>query len=200
MADTGAPWNIPFVTPTDNPRVFPAADEAQALAIAAGLDAAGGLVEVKTAILTTTQSNSTAAAGNFTITGLSITHEVADPANRLIILASVGVAASTAQEGNVGIAVYQDGTAIGVGTSTGSNRVPVMAGGSVSGATGNFVVTMPSGHFVHTPGAGSKVYTLRALNNRNATQTIYINRAEADLDQQFFTRGISSLTIMEVKV
>jgi hypothetical protein len=27
MADTGAPLNIPFVTPTDNPRVYPASSE-----------------------------------------------------------------------------------------------------------------------------------------------------------------------------
>ena len=41
MADTGAPWNIPFVEPTDLVRDYPAADEAQALAVAAGLSAAG---------------------------------------------------------------------------------------------------------------------------------------------------------------
>jgi hypothetical protein len=41
MPDTGPPWNIPYVEPTDNPRVYPAASEDLAEAIADGLDAAG---------------------------------------------------------------------------------------------------------------------------------------------------------------
>ena len=40
MADTGAPHFIPYVEPTDLVREYPAADEAQALAGAAGLTAA----------------------------------------------------------------------------------------------------------------------------------------------------------------
>ena len=40
MADTGAPWNIPYVEPSDLVRDYPAADEAQANAIAAALSAA----------------------------------------------------------------------------------------------------------------------------------------------------------------
>jgi hypothetical protein len=40
MPDTGAPWNIPYVEPADLVRDYPAADEAQALAIAAGLSSA----------------------------------------------------------------------------------------------------------------------------------------------------------------
>lgn len=41
MADTGAPWNIPYIEPSDIVRDYPAADEAQALAIAAALSGAG---------------------------------------------------------------------------------------------------------------------------------------------------------------
>ena len=44
MADTGAPWNIPYVEPTDLVRDYPAADEAQALAVA------GHLTDLDTAI------------------------------------------------------------------------------------------------------------------------------------------------------
>lgn len=41
MADTGAPWNIPYVEPADLVRNYPAANELMADAIAAGLSAAG---------------------------------------------------------------------------------------------------------------------------------------------------------------
>jgi hypothetical protein len=44
MADTGAPWNIPYATPTDLVRGYPAVDEAQALAVASGLTSAFQLV------------------------------------------------------------------------------------------------------------------------------------------------------------
>jgi hypothetical protein len=44
MPDTGAPFNIPYVSPTSLVRDYPAADEAQALAIASGLTSALQLV------------------------------------------------------------------------------------------------------------------------------------------------------------
>ena len=165
----------------------------------ADVDAAGGLVAVKTVLKTDTQvQSSVAARADFTITGMTITHEVADPANRLILMAYVGVAGSTRQLGNVGIALYDGTNLIGIGDAGASSQTRVAAGGRVSVDGGTRIVTMPSIHLVHTPGAGSKTYELRAINIGADPETLYINRSENDGSAE--SRGSSSFTLMEVKV
>jgi hypothetical protein len=200
VPDTGAPWNIPYVEPTDNPRVYPAASEDLADAIALGLSAAGGLVAVKHALFTGTQSNSTAGGANFAVTDLSITHTLADATNKLIISAYFGAAASTQQQGTVGIAVADDGSLINVGDATGT-VTRVSAGGTVARNTGDRVTTMPSITFVYEPGdTASHTYTVRAINIDGNTRTLYINRTEnADTDASI-QRASSGLVIQEVKV
>ena len=200
MPDTGAPWNIPYVENADLVRDWPADSLLVANAVAAGLSAAGGLVEVKTAIYTGVQSASVTAGSNVAVTNVSITHEVADAANTLIISGFIGTAASSENQGNVGIAVDDGSGLIGVGGAAGS-RTRVTAGGYVAPSGDTFVVTMPSFTFLHTPGAGSKTYTLRAVNISSSTRTIYINQSAVDAtDAASRPRGVSSLVIQEVKV
>ena len=200
MPDTGAPWNIPYVENADLVRDWPADSLLVANAVASGLTAAGGLVEVKSAIFTGTQTNSTAAGANFAVTDLSITHEVADAANKLIISAFLGAAGNSQnQRGNVGIAINDGTSLIGIGAADGS-RTRVGAGGFTSLDAQNRNVTMPSVTFVHTPGAGSKTYTVRAINIATSTGTIYINRSEVDNNGSDSSRAVSSLVIQEVKV
>ena len=201
MADTGAPWNIPFVEPTDLVRDYPAADEAQALAVAAGLSAAGGLVAVKSAIFTGTQTASVTASSNVAVTDLTITHAVADASNKLIISAFLGAAASSDGSGLVGIAVHNGTDLIAIADADGS-RTRVTAGGRVVFAdVGSQVVTMPSVTFVHTPNTtDSRTYTVRAINIRGETRTLFINRSEEDGNNANRSRAVSSLVIQEVKV
>ena len=199
MADTGAPHFIPYVEPTDLVREYPAADEASAFAVAAALDAAGGLVAVKSAIFTGTQVASVTAGENLTVTDLTITHEVADPANKLIISAFIGAAASSVGVGNVGLAVHDGTGLIAIGDADGS-RTRLTAGGYLSDAPGSLIATMPSVTFVHIPGSGSKTYTVRAINIRTSTETLYINRPENNDNNLNRARAVSSLVIQEVKV
>ena len=200
MPDTGAPWNIPYVASTDLVSDWPTDSQDLADAIADGLDAAGGLVAVKHALFTGTQTNSTASGANFAVTDLSITHTLADASNKLIISAYFGAAANSQGYGNVGIAVADDGTLIGIGDAA-SSRTRVGAGGRVSDGTQTYLVTMPSVTFVYEPGdTNSHTYTVRAINIQSITQTIYINRFENDFDNGQFARAVSSLTLMEVKV
>jgi len=165
----------------------------------AGLSGFGGLVAVKSAIFTGTQTNSTASGANFAVTDLSITHEVADAANKLIISAFIGaMAASDDTNYATGIAIDDGSGLITVGASPG-NRVAVSAGGRLAGI-GGLAVLMPSIQFVHTPGAGSKTYTVRAVNVQTATRTIYVNRDRTDSNTAESPRAVSSLVIQEVKV
>jgi hypothetical protein len=201
MPDTGAPWNIPYVENADLVSDWPADSLLVANAVAAGLSAAGGLVEVKHALFTGTQTNSTASGANFSVTSLSITHTLADTSNKLILMGYVGVGASSSQLGSVGIAFADDGTPIGVGTPDPS-RTSVGAGGRVTTATNNTITTMPSIHLVYTPSnpADAHTYTLEAFNMDPSTRTIYINRTESDTSAADRGRGVSVLTLMEVQV
>jgi len=199
MPDTGAPWNIPYVASTDLVSDWPADSLALANAIDAGLDAAGGLVDVKSALFTGTQSNSTAAGANFAVTDLSITHTLSDASNKLIISAYLGAAATTEQYGNVGLAVADDGTLFGIGDAA-SNRTRVGAGGQVDDQGTTALVTMPSVTLVYEPGdTASHTYTVRAINMSASTQTLYINRSQDDNDAATRPRASSSFVIQEVK-
>ena len=164
----------------------------------ADVDAAGGLVAVKSAIFTGTQTQSLAAGANVAVTGLSITHEVADPANKLIISANIGVAADSNGLGLCGLAVSDGTNFIGVGDAEGV-RARVSSSGRTGGSS-TLVSNTPSVTFVHTPGAGSKTYTVRAVGLFVVTSTVFINRTQGDGNDVGNPRGVSSLVIQEVKV
>ena len=200
MPDTGAPWNIPYVENADLVSDWPADSLLVANAVAAGLSAAVGLVAVKHALFTGTQTNSTAAGANFAVTDLSITHTLAGAANKLIISAYFRAAANSNDLALVGIAVADDGTLIGIGDAAGS-RTRVGAGGRVTASGDAYTNTMPSVTFVYEPGdTASHTYTVRAINIESATRTLYINRSEGDDDGASFPRASSGFVIQEVKV
>jgi len=204
MADTtGAPWNLPYPEDTDLVRDGASDIEALAVATAAGLSVAGGLVAVKHALFTGTQSASVTASSNVAVTNLTITHTVADASNKLIISAYLGAAATSDGRGTVGIAVQDDTTLIAVGNADGV-RVQVGAGGQIAdrdGTDANRLVTMPSVTFVYEPGdTNSHTYTVRAVNIASVTRTLLINRSEVDSDSAFLPRASSGFVIQEVKV
>jgi hypothetical protein len=199
MPDTGAPWNIPYVAPSDLVRDYPSDSEDLAEAIADGLDAAGGLVAVKHALFTGTQTNSTAGGANFAVTDLSITHTLASATNRLIISAYFGIVSSSSQAASVGLAVADDGTLLALGDASGSKAR--VASGSRVPAFSNQNQSSTSLSFVYEPGdAVAHTYTVRAININDGTSTIYINRSEATTDDERFARGSSGLVIQEVRV
>ena len=63
MPDTGAPWNIPYVAGTDLVADWPTDSQTLAEAIADGLDAAGGIVQVVQTVKSDYFSASVAAGG-----------------------------------------------------------------------------------------------------------------------------------------
>jgi hypothetical protein len=159
----------------------------------------GTIVDVKSAIFTGTQTNSTAAGGSFAITGLSISHAVASASNLLIISGFVGAAGESLGFGAVGIAVFDGTDFIATGASPGS-RTAVTAGAATTGtADVNVVASNPAFTIVHAPGAGSKTYSLHAFNAQTSTQTVSINRQPNDNNAANRVRTVSSLVIQEVQ-
>jgi hypothetical protein len=166
----------------------------------ADVDAAGGLVAVKHALFTGTQTNSTAASANFAVTNLSITHTLADASNKLIISAYLGAAGSSRGIGSVGIGVADNGTLIAIGDADGT-RTQVGSGGSLDSTANNEIVAQPSVTFVYEPGdTSAHTFTVRAININSASRTVFVNRTELDFPNESTPRATSALVIQEVKV
>ena len=201
MADTGAPWNIPYAEPTDLVRDWPALSEDVAEAVADGLDAAGGLVEVKSVLKTDTFTASLGAGASTDITGLTITHALADAAHKLVIIANIGAFGNSRERGQAAMSVARDGTLLAVGASPGSRLAASTADGAYGVSASQSLTNPLSLHFVYSPpDATSAVYTLRAQNFSSDTRTVYVNRSQVDTNDLNHARTVSSLTIMEIKV
>jgi len=167
--------------------------------IQSAIDGAGGLVAVKHALFTGTQSVSTAPGANFAVTNLSITHAMADANNRLIMSVYLGAADSEGR-GAVGIAVMDGASFINVGNAVGS-RSRVTAGGIITAGSNTEVSGNPSFLLVHQPpDTTSRTYTVRAINVRSSTETVSINRNRNDSNSVGAPRTTSAFVIMEVKV
>ncbi len=199
--DDSAARGSAIPTPSEGMTTYLKSDDAVEFFDGSQFRRVGGLVDVQSVLKTDTfTASSIAAEGNVAVTGLSITHTLSNASNKLLIMAHFGVAGTTGQTGAVGIAVADDGTLIGIGTSVGS-RTAVAAGAESSSGTGNRVATNPHINLVYAPGdTASHTYTLRAINISSISRNLFINRTEADNDSAGLPRGVSSLTIQEVAV
>jgi len=200
MADTGAPWFIPYVEPGDLVRDYPAASEALGTAIAAGLSgAAVGVVAVESVLKTDTFSASVAAGAAVSVTDLDITYTLSDATNQLLILANFN-ANNGGGRGAVGLQVVDGSTPIAVGDVAG-NRPSVTAGGETSTTANSSIVISPAVQFLYSPGdTVAHTYTVQAININTGTQTLFVNRTSIDSNDKRNPRGASSLTLMEIKV
>jgi hypothetical protein len=161
----------------------------------------GSVIAVKDAIFTGIQDASVAASANVAVTNLSITHTMQNASNKLIISAYFGAAGSSEGKAQVGIAVADDGTLIGIGDAAGVRTRTGAAGGPTSATSGVFVVATPSVMFVYAPGdTASHTFTVRAINVEAVTRTLFINRMESDIDDAGRPRAASALVIQEVAV
>jgi hypothetical protein len=193
MADTGAPWNIPYVTPTDNPRVFPAADEAQALAIAAGLSSASVIGQIIQTVKDDTFS--TTSADFVDVTGLTSTITPSSATNKVLIIASVASWDQVSVQRS-GWTVTQGTTNLVVPDSPGS-RVAVANWISSSGQSGE-QVSMNTFVLLHSPASTSATeYRIRARTESTAT-TFFCNRTANDTNSAGNARPVSTLTLIEV--
>jgi hypothetical protein len=196
MPDTGAPWNIPYVAPSDLVRDYPSDSEDLADAIADGLDAAGGLVAVETTTKTDTFTTSNSAYT--TVTGLSVTITPKNANNRLIVQASVAAAPSgtSAADRSRFLSIFRDGTNLAVPTSPGSRTPTIYLQRSLADldmVTATFMFVVPATNISAT------TFDVRVA--APGTGDFNVNRGSfTDTDNTFHGRGVSTLTVMEVKV
>jgi hypothetical protein len=195
MPDTGAPWNIPYVEPADLVRDYPAADEAQALAIAAGLSAASVISQVVSTTKTDTFSASVAVGAlSGDVTGLTATITPATNTNKVLVIAQVVVSNSQGNEGTF-VTLYRGSTAIAIGDADGS-RQRVSAGGLDISTR---AVTTATVVFLDSPATTeATTYAVRISHTVNGTATVYVNRANTDADTSRTGRTVSTLAAIEV--
>jgi hypothetical protein len=196
MADTGAPWNIPYVEPADLVRDYPAADEAQALAIAAGLSDASIVKQVVTTTKTDTFS-ATNTNAFVDVTGLSVTITCQSTSSRVVVVASVPVSSSNTVESG-GLTITDSADTVLINPDSPGSRSPSFMLRTGLGTTS---MTTETFLFVHTPGVTTAfTYKVRALfsNSGGGGGSIFVNRSSDDTNAFTRGRGIATITAIEV--
>jgi len=187
VADTGAPWNIPFAEPTDLVRDWPQLSEDVADAVAAGLTAAGNpgigsnvVQAVKTDHFTTTSSTLT------DLTGLTVTITPSNDTAKILLVASINFSHSVTNE-LFGFQFVRGSTNIGVGTGGSLSNLTFAA--QNASATAQFVAA-----FVLLDSPAVDTATTYKMQARTVGGTLTVNRA----GNNTLTGSISSLTAIEV--
>jgi hypothetical protein len=114
MPDTGAPWNIPYVDPTDLVRDYPQASEDLADAVAAGLTAAGnagiGSNVVQTYRITTF---STASTSYVDITDFDVTITPSSNTSKVLLIVTGALGHSGTDVNQARVQFVRGSTVIG---------------------------------------------------------------------------------------
>ena len=184
MADTGAPHFIPYVEPTDLVREYPAADEASAFAVAAGLDAAGGLVAVHSAFKSDVFSWTS--SGLTDVPDLTLTFTPASADHRMLVFWNVPIAQSGDDGNNVRMHVLRN--SVQPFQSDGADGWTAIT--TSEGLTDTLYKT---GSGIDTPNTTAAL-TYKIQVSR-AVGTGYVGRGRT-----FPGQNVSSLLVMEVKV
>jgi hypothetical protein len=196
MPDTGPPWNIPYVEPTDNPRVYPAASEDLAEAIADGLDAAGNAGIGSNVVQTVkTDTFSTSSTSFVTVTGLSVTITPTSATSKILVVGQIG--AGSGNDNDVApVKITRGATDIYVGDAA-STRIQGVFGGRSPLNSGGWLNSY-SIVFLDSPDTTSPVTYNVVTRSTAGGFTSFINRSGADTDG-VSVRGASSITVIEVE-
>ena len=193
MADTGAPWNLPYPLPTDLVRDGADAIKDLAEATAAGLDAAGNpgigsnvVQTVKTDTFTTTSSSFTE------VTGLTATITPSSNTSKILLLASFTMFATA--DGFGGMArFYRGSTGLTIAAASGS-RIQAHTG-LVTASDGRPAYQMVM-HLLDSPASDSaQTYAVRVRRGGSAS-TVVIGESASSTANNF--TSLSTLTVIEV--
>jgi hypothetical protein len=195
MADTGAPWNIPYAEPSDLVRDWPALSEDVADAVADALDTRkfGQIVQT----VKTDQFSSTT-AGFQTVTGLSVTITPSTNTSRVLLVANINGSHSQTSGAHVAFRITGGNAGNFVADADGA-RTRVATGqrwsdvfsGVTQGWTEEFSII-----YLDSPASAAAV-TYNVEVSRNAG-TVYVNRTQDATDAADRIVMASSLTAIEV--
>jgi hypothetical protein len=194
MATTTPNYGWPVPTSTDLVKDGATAIEDLGDAIDATVfTLSSGVIQVKSTAKTDTFSMSSTTFAD--ITNLTVTITPTSATNKILILFSTSVSCDFNQT-TVGLQLSRGGTAIGVGDVAGSRTpayFPRLA--SFSQAT----AAAAHGSFLDSPATTSAITYALQIKSEISAQTVYVNRSATDTDAAAILRGISTITVMEVK-
>ena len=154
---------------------------------------AGGVLQVKSASLTTPQTISS--SSHVDITGCSVTITPSSSSNKILVLTSIAFGIPQGSHG--GFRVMRDSTPIDCGTSIGS-RMEAIA--SFYGYNHNeYDMEKYGSNFLDAPGdTNAHTYKLQAHTALNSGYTMYINRQANDSNNAERGRAATTITVMEI--
>jgi hypothetical protein len=201
MPDTGAPWNLPYPSPSDLVRDAPQAFEDLAEAVADGLDDAGseGIGPNVVSVVKTDQFSLSATTTYTDVTGLDVTITPSTDTSKILVICFVSISIAAVSEASGFIRLTGGNLEDFVGDTSGS-RVRAVGFTGIR-ASANYEVSR--GSIPHTivyldsPATASPVtYKLQA---RSQTNAMYVNRLGASSDNASTPVLASSITAIEVK-
>jgi hypothetical protein len=198
MADTGAPWNLPYPLSTDLVR-----DGAQAIEDLAE-DVADALTKAYTGIGTNvvqavkTDTFTTTSTSFTTVTGLSATITPTAATSKVLVICQIthdmGIS-----NGYGAFKVVRGSTDVYVGDAAGSRVRAVWGGGTYNLPSEGLRYASLSGSIVFLDSPGVATATTYNVQVRQTTNgSVLINRSNVDADSASGTRGASSITVIEV--
>lgn len=159
----------------------------------------GKIVAWDYAELATAQTEASVAAGTaFDIDNLTITHSLTESTNKLLLIAMVH--ANAINRPLIGIQFVADGSAICVGTLSGSNRKQVTANFGADYATSKSNMANIFAMARYSPGSTSPVvYKIQAYQGWGSTIDVYINRTTTWTDSNIFFCPLSTFLLIELE-
>jgi hypothetical protein len=199
MPDTGAPWNIPYVDPTDLVRDYPQASEDLADAIALGLSAAGNPGIGSNVVQTVKTDTFTTSSTSFTpITGLTATITPTSATSKILIIADLKISGGE----HSGVRLTGGNAADYIGDADGSRTR--VAGGVGSQALGGldtremaFAVSLV---YLDSPNSASAVTYGLDARKEGSFGAFQLNRSDTNLNNSQTMLYASSITVIEVAV
>ena len=198
MADTGAPWNLPYPLPTDLVRDGADAIKDLAEQVAVGLDAAGNagigsnvVQTVKTNVFTTTST------AYVDITGMTVTITPSSATSKILVIAyAVGASTQATGASSAHLRLIRGSTVLTVGQTEGSRTANA---GNVGTRGSGAVDFLNSATIVELDSPGTTAATTYALQlSTGGAGTAFINRTENDFNSAGTGRPICSITVVEV--
>jgi len=157
----------------------------------------GKILQVVSTTKTDTFSASVAAGGLTAVTGFTASITPRSTSSKILVFVAIDGNASTA-DGHMAFRLLRDGSPVGVGDTAGS-RTSLTASQTPAYASDNTAIANAMKQFLDSPSTTSSItYSVEIHNSTSATQTLYVNRSGADLDDAPRARTVSSITLMEV--
>jgi hypothetical protein len=158
----------------------------------------GSVIQVVSVTKINTWSETTSGAGGITnaVTGLTASITPSSASNKILIMVQLTCSSSQTTH-NINTHLYRDGTQIALAEASGV-QIRANTGQGQAGQSGENM-SNSNIHFVDSPATTSSVsYAIRLSTGLASSNTVYVNRSSNDANQTWVTRGVSTITVMEI--